>query len=318
MVIDDILTEFGNFYIKGGQNMSSLYKQLHAKTITDSIGTAIFTDDTIFRASEARMDRVLQPFQKAWTPIGEVEFVPVGIEQFKMKVDSEESPDDLEASWLGFLSGPDIDRAQWPFVRWFIEMHLIPQLKQDYELNEVYAGEFAAPTPGTEGDPGTAMNGIKFLINKGIDDNRITPIVTGALETDPLDFCDQIEAFGDSINEKYLGVPMQLAMSKANELRFLRGYKKKYGTTMDYRQNTDGKVDLTALRVIGLPSMVGSDKIWATPKENFLVLGKKTANMDNMRVESVKRQLSFFTDFWRGVGFVIPEIVFTNDLEMNP
>lgn len=318
MDIADIITEFGNYYIKQGQNMSRLYKQLHAKSITDSIGTPFFTDETVYRASESRMSRVLQPFQKAWTPLNSLEFIPVAIEQFKMKVDSDEYPDDLEGSWLGFLAGESIERADWPFVRWFIEVWLIPKLKEDYELNEVYKGVFAAPTPGTAGAVGTAMDGIKFLINKHIDDSRITPIVTGALEALPVDFCEQIEAFADAINAKYLGVPMQLAMNELNARRFLRGYKAKYGQNTDYRNNDKGVVDMTNLQVIGLPSMVGSNKIWCTPKENFLILGKKTANMDNMKVESIKRQLSFFTDFWRGVGFVIPEVVFTNDLELNP
>jgi hypothetical protein len=59
--------------------------------------------------------------------------------------------------------------------------------------------------------------------------------------------------------------------------------------------------------------MNGSNRIFCTPKSNAIRLMKKTENMDNMNIENVDRQVKFYTDWYTGVGFVIPEIVFVND-----
>jgi hypothetical protein len=60
-----------------------------------------------------------------------------------------------------------------------------------------------------------------------------------------------------------------------------------------------------------------SDKLWCTPKSNAIKLGKKTQNMNAVRVENVDRLVKMYSDWWCGVGFVIPEIVFTNDRDLG-
>lgn len=316
MIVADIITEFGAYYMKNQSNMARIIRQINQPSLTDSVMTPYLTDDTVYRASEGRMTRVLQPFQKAWTPIGTLTLLPVAISMFKQKVDNQEYPDDLEGTWLGFLAGDQIDRKQWPFVRWYVEEYLLPQAKEDYEMNEVWAGVYASPTPGVAGAAGTAMNGLRKTINDQVTAGRITPITTGALSADAKTFVGQVEAFADAINKKYWSVPMQLCMSQANERKFFRGYEEKYGLYTNYQNNTSGGVRFTNITIIGLPSMNGSSKIWCTPKNNALKLGKKTQNMNNVHVESVDRLVKMFTDWWSGVGFVIPELVFTNDQDL--
>ncbi|RNI22043.1 hypothetical protein [Rufibacter latericius] len=109
MNIADIKTEFGAYYLNNGQNLSRLFKLLNYKSATDSILTPILTDETVWRAAQATIGRVLQLFQKAWTPLNRLEFKPPEIQMFKLKVDKEEYPDDLESSWFGFLTGEGID-----------------------------------------------------------------------------------------------------------------------------------------------------------------------------------------------------------------
>lgn len=315
MLIADIIAEFGNYYLNNGQNLSRIVKMLNAPSTTDSVLTPIITDETQWRASKATIGRVLQPFQKTWTPIGAASFVPVAINQFKMKIDSEEYPDDLEATWLGFLMGEGIDRKSWPFIRWFVEVLLIPQAKEDYELNEVYKGVYAAPQNGVAGPAGTTMDGLRKQINDQVAAGRITPIVTGAPSADNKTFVEQIEFFTDRINQNYQHIPMQLCMSQALEKRFHRGYRALYGKDTDYK-GSNGGVDFSNTTIIGLPSMAGANKIWMTPKGNAIHLGKRTQNANTVQIESVDRKVKMFSDWSRGVGFVIPEIVFTNDQDL--
>ncbi|GAA3953946.1 hypothetical protein [Hymenobacter algoricola] len=316
LLITDVVTQFGAYYLNQGQNLSRLYQLLRSATTTESMFTPVNTDDTLWRAAKTLFSRVVQPFQKAFTPLAGVTFVPVAIEQFKMKVDAQEYPDELEASWLGFLDGADIDRKAWPFVRWYVEVYLIPQIKQDIELNEIYQGVYVAPTAGTPGAAGTSMNGLKKTINGHITAGRITPITTGALQiTTPETLVDQFEAFADGIHKDYWNIPMMLGCSESAQRAFLRGQERKYG------KNTAGgelgnRINNTNITVVGLPSHRTTEKIWCTPVGNAIMLRKRMQNQTAVQVENVDRLLKFFTDFSMGIGFIIPEIVFTNDRDL--
>lgn len=315
LAIADVVAQFGAYYLNNGQNLARLYELLRRATTTESMFSPINSDDTIWRAAKSLYTRVVQPFQKAFTPLASVTFVPVEIKQFKIKVDAQEYPDDLEASWLGFLDGPEIDRKAWPFVRWYTEVYLIPQIKQDIELLEIYQGVRVEPTAGTPGAAGTSLDGLKKTINGHITAGRITPIATGALQVLPEDFVDQMEEWADGIDKAYWSIPMMLGCSETLARRFLRGQERKYG------KNTGGgalglTINNTNISLQGLPSHQNTDKFWCTPKANAVMLRKRIQNQTQVQVESIDRLLKFFTDFSMGIGFIIPQIVFTNDLDL--
>jgi len=322
MNVADVITEFGAYYIAQGQNESRIVRTLRDRSVTEELFTSRITDDTVYRATRAQIDRLLQPFQKGWTPIGTLEFTPIAITQYPIKMDFEEYPDELEATWLGFLADNNLSRAEWPFVRWLIEKEILPQMHEDFENNEVFDGVYAAPTPGTAGAAGTAINGIKTIRNAHIAGGRITPITMGAFPAAPSGdksveylVCEYFEDFADQINDKYWGLPMEIACSPLRHRQFLRGYAAKYGTHADYTKNTNAAVDFTNLRLRGLPSHRGAEIIWCTPKENAIRLMKKSVNENRVEVEGEDRKVKIWTDFYKGIDFLIPEIVFTNDLE---
>lgn len=323
LTVTDLVTAYGAYYINSGQNMTRLKQMIRDRALTDELFSTRITDDTLYREAKVTTDRLLQPFQIRWTPIGTTTFTPVEIKLFEGKVDREEFPDKLEASWLGFLGDNNLKREEWPVIRWLIEAQILPQIKEDYELNEVFKGTFAAPADGVAGAAGTMMDGIKIIRNRHITGGRITPITMGAFPTTPSGdksveylVCEYFEDFADQINDKYWGVQMTIATSPKRERQFLRGYAEKYGSRVDYSKNTSGAVDFTNLRVKGLPSHRGSDIIWTTPKENAIRLLKKSANWDRVAVEGEDRKVKIWTDFWVGIGFTFPELFFTNDLEL--
>ena len=316
MTITDIITEFGAYYLNHGQNLKDLVKQLYRKSVTDMLFTTMTTEDTVIRKSDARITRILQPFQKQFTPIGTLSFKPVTIPLFEMKIDASEYPDELERSWLGFLADQDLDRQKWPFVKWFITEHILPRAEEDYELNEVYAGVYAAPTPGTAGAAGTAMDGIRKIINDWIDDGRTTPIVTGAPDSDPQTFVEQIEDFVAQIDTRYWKETMVIAMYESLELRYRKGMRAKYNMQYLQEPNTSTLADFKNITIAGMPSMVGDDKIWCTPKWNAVVGVKKKANQNAVQLEGEDRKVKLWSDWYKGVGFIIPELIFTNDQDL--
>jgi hypothetical protein len=314
--IQEIITEFGAYYIANAQNMGRLVQRINRAAITETLLTPMVTDDTLYRGAESQFSRVVQPFQSKWTPLANLKVVPIEIQLFKQKVDLDEEPHVLEATWLGFLTGDDIDPAQWPFIRWYMEVHLLPQIPLDMEMNELYAGKYLAPVSGTPGAAGTAMDGLKTLINRQVAASRITPISIGAIPTTSnLDTYEYFELFADRIAKAYWKIPMVIGCDEAVARRAIRGKRQKYGKDIEGVGNVNAIED-TNLTFLGLPSMDGANKIWCTPKYNVCYFRKKSQNMKNFKVESVKRILSLFTDFWNGVGFHIPEIVFTNDQDL--
>jgi len=328
MDIEDIKTEYGTYYRDGGQNLTRVLSKPYISSQTEALFGLIPTDDTSYQMAIAELTRVLQPFQLGWTPLGEFKAAPILLTQTPFKVDLEENPDKLENSWLGFLADNKLNRTEWPFVRYLVEEHLYKRMDEDYELNEIYFGKLVAPTPGTPGAAGTGMDGIRTIINRGIQQSKITPIALGAIPADPLAFCEYIESFVDKFTLRYRGQAMEVCMNLSLARRYAKGRHQKYKSDIadpTARPILDGNgnalltvpIEFTNHTVVGLLSMGDSMKIWATNKENRKRLAKKTVNQRAVRIESAKRQVAIYTDFYKGVGFPVLEAVFTNELDLT-
>lgn len=312
MDISAIIQEYGAYYLNSGQNMTRLKRLLLFGRETVKGATAIKTNDTIFQLAQSSIDRLVQPFQKTFTPVGEPKFIPNPIPLYHMKVDMEIWPDDIEATWLGFLASNNLSRKEWPFIRYLLENHVFAQIENDMEMKEYYNGQFAAPTAGTAGATGTSMNGLKYLLeNKPV--NRIS---IGTL--DPATIYDQIEEAYEQVSEEYQSVPMIVGMAP----RWRRAFLKDKRALGWYERTGPGQIDDTLdfspARVKGYPSMIGTDDIWITPVTNLIHLTKKGENASNMKIEESKRCVSLLTDWWEGLGFGINETVWTTVAEATP
>jgi hypothetical protein len=310
MTITDVLTEFGAYYEKSPANAKRVLQLLMQPSVTAQIMTPIKSDDTIYKLGKATIQSIVQPFQKSWTPKDAMEVVPNKIEVFEMKVDEEIYPDDIEASWLGFLAGTSLDRSKWPLIKWMIEKFYIPKIKEDLELSEIYKGEFADPTPGTAGASGTSMNGLRKKISDGITDGSVQHIDLGALS--PETIFDQVEEFVDGISDIYQHTAMPVCMSPSWARAYFRD--KRAQGFYDYKSDKDinANIDFTPQKVIALPSMAGTNDIFATPSANMIYLTKRTAGKNSFKVETLKRLVFFFADWWEGVGFGINQAVFAH------
>lgn len=313
--IADILSSYGSYYLDHGQNESNLRMRPFEQFGTQDAFTLIPTEDTVLRMSSVEVEEILQPYQDAFTSKGGVDFAPISIPLYQVKIDNEFNPNKLASSWLGFLTTNKVDRSEWPFIRWFIEAYLLNKANSDVELKGIYNGVRSEPTPGTAGAAIDAMTGVKKQINDAITATTITPIATGALATDPSDFCTQIEEFVASIPEIYWDRGFDLNMSRTLARRYRKGREKKYN--MNYSMKEDlSLVDETEIRVRGRASMIGSSKIWGTFRENYIMGVKGFSNKDMFQLEHVKRKVAVYTDWWLGVGFLLPDQVFTNDQDL--
>ena len=277
MTITDIITEFGAYYLNQGQNAKRLYTLLFRKNKTEELLTSIMTEETQWRGSQASITKLLQPFQKKWTPQGAISFAPLTISLFKIKMDYEEYPDELEASWLGFLADKNLDRKKWPLIRYVVEHLILPKMEEEYELEAIFYGRREEPVAGTSGEPWQAMDGLRYLRNKAIEDAKTSPIAIGAWDADDEELVGQFEEFADGIGKAYWNMPMMMGVSETLMRRYKRGYREKYGKDMDFQGST-GKIIDTHITMVGLPSHGSSDLVWCTPAGNAVRLLKKKVN----------------------------------------
>jgi hypothetical protein len=305
-----IVAEYGAYYQDAGQNKKRILTMLSQGREITGFATPIKTDDTIFRLANATFRTLVQPFQKTFTQKGGVEIVPNEIRQYRFKIDDEFMPDELYATWLGFLTQKSVDRKEWPFVKWLIEVYYARQIDQDMELNEYYKGVYAAPATGVAGADGTGMNGLQKLLRDGVNAGTINSVNIGVLDKDTI--FDKVELFTDSIAEVYQGIKMNVFMSRAWYKKYMQDKRAQgfYQKTSD--KDIDAGIDFTPLDVKPLASMVGTDDIFVTPQENFLHISPATITKNQFKLEEAKRAVAVLGDWSEGLGFGINQAVWTN------
>jgi hypothetical protein len=314
MNITDVVTEFGAYYQDRGQNVARLYQVLRRKLASESMFTSTITDETIWQASKVIYGRLVQAYQKGFTPINPLQFKPVQIQMFHHKVDTSETPHDLEATWLGFLADNNVSPKEWPFVRWWIEKQVVTQIEDDMETLEIGKGVRVEPTAGAAGAAGAGMDGFLTIIKNHVTASRTTPITMGTIPADEVEFVEYVEDFADQIDDKYWNQSMELNMSTTLVRRYRRGLRKVYGKDTVDNELTN-KVKETNLVIVGRDSMLGKNRIFCTPKDNAIVLKKKTENQKRFDVQAFERQVKLLTDWYYGVGFILPELIFCTDQE---
>lgn len=314
---DQLVADFGDYYLDAGQNLSNLHMLPFESFDTRDAFTIIPTEDTILRESNVEYASVLQQYQDEFTPKGGVAFEPVQIPLFQQKIDQLLVPTKLQRSWLGFLTSNDIDRAQWPIIRWFIEVYLGGQANEDLEMDAIYKGKWEAPIEGEPGEASKAMDGVETLIKQFIADGRVDVRAIGAIDGSAKNYVTQVENFVKSLPEKYQKMKMELNVSRTLETHFKEGMQEKYNLNYAQVSQLVQVRNFENITVKGRPSMMGKTRHWMTPKYNALMGVKGYGNKNAFRVESEKRKVAVFTDWWAGIGFIQPKILFTSD-EQNP
>lgn len=310
ITLSGIVSEFGAYYEDAGQNKTRILKLLTQARELTNYCTPIKTDSQIFRLSNAAFTSIVQPFQKTFTAKGGATFTPNEIRVYNLKVDDEFYPDDIKASWLGFLSALNVNREEWPLVRWMIEEYYMKQIDRDMELNEYYKGVYAAPTGGVAGADGTGLQGLQKQLQDGVDAGTINTVSLGALNASTI--FDQVETFTDAISEVYQGVQMSVFMSRYWYKKYMQDKRSQgfYQKTSDAQ--IDAGIDFTPQNVVPLASMTGTNDIFCTPKANLLHITTQTATKNQFRVEEAKRNVAILADWWEGLGFGINQAVWTN------
>lgn len=306
----DIVADFGAYYLNEGQNESRLLSAVRQKTVTTTHAKPIITDSDVYRSANSSLGEIVQNFQKAFTVKGDVTFTPNEIRLRNLKVDLSLFPDDVKGSWLGFLSNlDDQERKNWPIVRYLLESEVIPQMSEDMELKAYYKGVYVAPVVGVASATADVMDGLKTVITAGLLGNMNTVVLTAAVTA--ANAFDMLEEFVDQIDDVLDGEQIKVFMDPKIVRWYLRDKRNTHGTDVNY-DAAKPTVDFTNVEIVGLPSMKGEKRFWATPNGNFVYLRKQNG-MKKPKVEESKREVFLMLDWWEAVGFNYDALVFAAD-----
>lgn len=310
---DKIIDQFGNYYINEGQNEKRLLTLLKQKTVTPSHAKPILTDGTVYRFANTHFGEIIQSFQKQFTPKGSAEFVPNEIRLRNIKFDLEIWPDDIVDSWLGFLSDINTDdRAQWPLVRYIMEVYVKPQIDHDLETKVYGKGEYQTPTVGTAGAAINACDGIMTLVSEGLvnPDATMNEVVLTAPISAATAF-DGIEEFVDAIDPLYRdNMKVKLFMDPQVEVAYWRDKRNTHGTDTNYSDGKAKVVDfMPNVEIVGLPSLAGTGAIIGTPEGNFVHLKRRNGYNAPSVGKKDLRCVQIGLDWWEALGFGYNELV---------
>lgn len=317
--IDEVVASWGEYYLNSGQNMSNLHQLPFEESDTQTAGTVKETDQTVVREANVETDEVLQAYQDDFTSKGGVTILPVEIKLQNIKIDVGVIPHKLIDAWTGFLTNSGNDPLTYPFIAWITQNYLIKKAKEDFELKAIYTGVRVEPTADTPGAATNVIDGIEKQQNDLVAADKIVPFNIGdpAAMTD-VEFVTAVEtSFAQAIPEKYrYNYQMELSMSRSLRDKFRRGMRAKYNVNYEQADMLNRLMDYENITVVGRASMTGKKRIWTTPKFNLLLPVKGFSNKNVFDIQKQDRKVKFLTDWWQGVGFVQPEIVFMSTAEV--
>lgn len=313
IIATDIVTKFGAYYLQEGQNMDRLKAALRQKAVTPSVCVPMITESDMYRSANVSLGEVVQGFQKGFTPKGDITFAPNEIRLRNIKADVTIDPDDVKAKWLGFLASlTEQDRTQWPIVRYLLEVHLAQRIPHDMETQAYFKGVYVAPTVGTAGTAGGSLDGLKKLIDDGITAGTVNALTLAAAPSASNIF-DTVEKIADNVltaNNALEGVQMSICMAPSWIRAYYRDKRNTHGADTNYSTTGINSVDfIPNFKLVGLPSMEGTNYIFATPDDNMVHL-RKANGMSTPNVQLFDRQVKVLVDWYEGIGFLYNQLVF--------
>ena len=270
------------------------------------------TDEYVSTRSEHT--ELLQPFQKDYTPKGSVAFTPRINKVRQIKLDYKiDCMDDLYKTYLAFMADESqTDRSKWPLVRYIVQNHIIPGIREEID-NFSVQGVYAAPTPGTPGASLDSVDGFLEIIRQEIAAANLVPIPTGVIT--PANALDAVETFHDGLPVKYRKLPGDILCSPTIATWYSRSYRDAFGSNNDQMAKGNLMIDGVKKKLVPIDAWEGSQRLEYTPMSNRLTLFDKVDVLSNFDVQKEKREVHLLGDFKRSYGYVTLQNLFVNEQE---
>lgn len=272
--------------------------------------------NTDYKASAALMEEVSQQFTAAWTPKGRSKFTPIVIKYRRHKINVEILPAEILKSWLLYLWEQGKTNAEMPITKYLIEEHILPKVTDDITLSMIGKGKYVEVTGAKDGDTGSAaadsMDGYETILVEARQDanSKINFFKRAAdfRQMTSAQLLAYVDSFVDAISPLFA---RHLELHCSPE--FLTRYKR-----ADFEINgkytgdeNNGKIRFSSFTLIPLQSMYNSPILFATPRENFVML-VDLSNAENCinKIEEQNYKVKVFGEYSLSTGFKIAEAVY--------
>jgi hypothetical protein len=312
--VSDLNAELGSV-MPAGVRLEVLTKRIY-NGFGDAQHFTKIQSNTDYKASTALMTEVSQQFTSKWTPKGAAKFTPITIKYRRHKINVAITPADIIPSWLLFLYEQGKTPAQMPIVKYIVEQHILPKVADDITLSMIGKGKFVDAGNVSTGDPGKAasasMDGYETILVEGSMDSDCKINFFKAAK-DPFKMSDTellayVDKFVDAISPLF-AKHLELHCSP----EFLTRYKRAdFNINGKYTgQENGGQIRFTSFSLVPLESMYGSPILFATPKENFVLLVDYTkAESCINKIEEADYDVKVFGEYALSTGFKIAEAVY--------
>jgi len=281
--------------------------------------------DYAYTGQEMEGGQALQPWQVAFTPVGDESWDGITNILQIGKIDKRFDEDQLNKFFSRFhnewfQAGNGNDPEMWDYARWVLQNNVIYQAMEDLNKS-AWSGDYAAPTPGTAGAMLTSFTGWAASIVDLITAGEIVPLTTGALLTGSM--VDQVRDFCAQVPVNYRYKPGKIFMSKTNAQKYSDNYKATYphrdiNTQVTTAHDLVLRVDDYGKMIYGMTSMEGSDRIMIVfddPNLRSLIIGNRRGYNPYpiFRFEPEDRKLKCFSEVYRVFGFETVKHFFCNE-----
>lgn len=296
-------------------NKNEILRQLTTGLTCTQHMTTIVTDKTEWRASQAIIDSVLQQFIPFWTPSKKVEFTPITIKNFFLKVNQPIKPADIIDQYFGYLYDEGLTPDEMPIVRYIVNELVMPKLYEDLEF-AMAQGEFTEFVPTQDGQAAPAdvvqasmdsyITTLKKL--KGTAGNGLTWLLDGVALTHT-NIMEEMDKVVIAIKPQYRYKKMSIHADSDLILMYQQAYLEKYKNRIT-EDEVKLKLNFSQFPFVPMEGMIGTGAFFITPEENFKHLMSRNVHEAKIYMQVMNYDVKIFIEFHKGTVFAMQEAIF--------
>jgi hypothetical protein len=199
------------------------------------------------------------------------------------------------------------ERKNWTITRYVFEEYIKKQIGKDREMLMVYKGVYN-PNGTT---PSDCMDGIHKKLLDGVQSEYPINIISGLGELDMDTIFDQVESFDQAIDPAYVNEDIVIFVAPEVYRAYMRNYRAKGFYTIGSEAELSSAINFTGGHHIlaPLPSMAGTNHMWATLKDNLLWIANRNIDTFKVDMQAHHYDVDIMLNWREGVGFGCNQLV---------
>lgn len=299
------------------QNHEQIGQMVYQKTKTAQYMRTVSKIKGTFAAPHTITDRVIQGFTTTWNELGTTHFRANTLVNYHQKINFPIIPAEVLGSWAAYLYNEKIKKEDMPISKYIADVELPKAIGRDQEYL-FGKGVYDANALGTFGK---SMNGIARIIADGkLDpDNPMYRIPVATLPLTKTNAVDIVEQFEEGIPEVLFDFieEMPIFMGSREAYYYKHDARGTFGLMPSFDSNYYTTSNLTGRKIIGLPSLNGTNIMFCTPLDNFLRLIDLFDKPTITDIQVLDYKVKLFFEWWDGVAFYMNQLVLVADIQTS-